>query len=82
MAKFLYSVLGISKQDCEKIEKAKEGYRFNVLEDMVINTIEAKKVSEAGENVPYYLIKDDIQELFRKDFYFMMSLSSKMCKFF
>lgn len=72
LAKFLYSVLGISKQDCEKIEKAKEGYRFNVLEDMVINTIEAKKVSEAGENVPYYLIKDDIQKLFREDFYFMI----------
>ena len=72
LSKFLYSVLGISKQDCEKIEKAKEGYRFNVLEGMVINTIEAKKVSEAEENVPYYLVKDDIQKLFREDFYFMI----------
>lgn len=33
---------------------------------MVINTIEAKKVSEAEENVPYYLVKDDIQNYLGK----------------
>jgi DNA phosphorothioation-dependent restriction protein DptG len=72
LARFLYSVLGINKQDCEKIERLKAGYRFNVLENMVINTIEARKVSEAEENVPYFWIKDDIQKLFRDDFYFML----------
>lgn len=72
LARFLYSVLGISQQDFEKIESAKENYRFNVLEDMVINTIEAKKVSDAEAVTPYFSVKEDIQKIFRDDFYFMI----------
>lgn len=72
LARFLFYVLGINEQDCERIESAKKEYRFNVLEDMVINTIEAKKVSDAEENAPYFAIKRDIQEIFREDFHFMI----------
>lgn len=72
LAKFLFSVFGINRSDCETIEKAKNKYRFNVLEDMVIKTIEEKKVFEAEKTVPYYCVKTDIQERFREDFYFML----------
>lgn len=72
LAKFLFSVFGVNEVDCNVIEKAKDKYRCNVLEDMVIKTIEEKKVSDADEKVPYYCIKTDIQEKFRKDFYFML----------
>ncbi len=72
LAKFLFSVFGINRSDCETIEKAKNKYRFNVLEDMVIKTIEEKKVFEAEKLVPYYCVKTDIQGRFREDFYFML----------
>ncbi len=72
LAHFLFSVFGMNQDDKEKIEDAKNQYRFNVIEDMVIKTIEEKKVTEAEEVTPYYCIKTDIQEKFRNDFYFML----------
>lgn len=44
LAHFLYSVMGISEEDCKKIEVAKSQYQFNVLEDMVIKNIESRNV--------------------------------------
>ena len=72
LAHFLYSVLGITEEDCKLIEEAKDKYRFNVLEDMVIQTMETKKVSEADVKEPYFCIKTDVQAKFRQDFYFML----------
>lgn len=72
LAHFLYSVFGITDEDCKAIEKAKDQYRFNVLEDMVIQTMETKKVTEAETREPYFCIKTDVQEKFRSDFYFML----------
>lgn len=72
LTKFLFSVFGINEADCKAIEKAKDQYRFNVLEDMIIKVIEEKKVSDAEESPPYYCIKTDIQEKFRNDFYFLL----------
>ncbi|MDD3138001.1 MAG: DNA phosphorothioation-dependent restriction protein DptG [Lachnospiraceae bacterium] len=72
LAHFLFSVFGVNKKDCDAIITAKNKYHFNVLEDMVIKTIETKKVSEAEKRQPYFSIKTDIQDRFRKDFYFML----------
>lgn len=72
LTKFLFSVLGVNDADCKTIKKVKDQYRFNVLENMVIKAIEKKKVSGAEERIPYYCIKTDIQEKFRKDFYFLL----------
>lgn len=72
LAHFLFSVLGVNQDDRNKIEEAKNKYRFNVIEDMVIKTIEEKNVSEAVEVNPYYCVKTDIQEKFRRDFYYML----------
>lgn len=72
LAHFLFSVFGVNEKDCEKITAAKNKYHFNVLENMVIKTIETQKVTEADPKNPYFAIKSDIQERFRKDFYFML----------
>lgn len=72
LAYFLFSVFGIDEDDCKQIEKAKDKYHFNVLENMVIKTIETKKMSDALHKEPYFLVKTDIHEKFRKDFYFML----------
>lgn len=72
LAHFLFSVFGVNQNDCKVIEKAKDKYKFNVLEEMVIKTIESKKVTEAEEKQAYFTVKTDIQERFRKDFYFML----------
>lgn len=49
LAHFLYSVMGISEEDCKKIEVAKSQYQFNVLEDMVIKNIESRNVCDYDE---------------------------------
>lgn len=49
LAHFLFSVFGINEHDCKQIEKAKDKYHLNVLENIVIKTIEAKKVSDASD---------------------------------
>lgn len=72
LAHFLFSVFGVSQDDRDRINEAKDHYRFNVMEEMVIKTIEEKKVSEAEEVRPYYCIKTDIQKKFRNDFYYML----------
>lgn len=72
LAHFLFSVFGINQKDCNAIEVAKNRYNFNVLEEMVIKTIELKKVTEADKKQAYFSVKTDIQERFRKDFYFML----------
>lgn len=72
LAHFLYSVFGINENDCAAIENAKSKYRFNVLEDMVIQTMENKKVSEAEAKEPYFCVKTDVQQKFKKDFQFML----------
>lgn len=72
LTKFLYSVFGLDETDCRTIEKAKDQYCFNVVEDMVIKTIEEKKFSDSDSIIPYHCVKTDIQEKFRKDFYFML----------
>lgn len=72
LAHFLFSVLGVNQDDCNAIVVAKDKYNFNVLEDMVIKTIESKKVTEADKKQAYFSVKTDIQERFRKDFHFML----------
>lgn len=74
LAHFLYSVLGVSSEDYDAVETAKDQYRFNVLEDMIIQTMENKKVSESETREPYYSIKTDIQKKFRDDFRFMLDM--------
>ena len=72
LAHFLYSVMGISEEDCKKIEVAKSQYQFNFLEDMVIKNIESRNVYEAEKKQAYFIVKDDIQELFKADFSYML----------
>ena len=72
LAHFLYSVLDVTEEDCKKIEEEKSKYRFNVIEDMVIQTMEEKKVTESEHKEPYYCVKTGIQNKFREDFYYML----------
>ncbi|GEM_PF-506128 len=72
LAHFLFSVFGVNQNDCKAIVAAKNRYKFNVLEDMVIKTIESKNITEAEKKQMYFLVKTNIQERFRKDFYFML----------
>lgn len=72
LAHFLFSIFAINDEDCKKIESAKKKYRFNVLEDMIIRTIEDKKIFDIEKKPLYFCVKTDIQERFKKDFYFMI----------
>lgn len=74
LAHFLFSIFGMDQSDCENIEREKNRYKFNVLEEMVIKTIEAKKVSKADRQMPYFAVKRDIQNRFKSDFYFMLEM--------
>ncbi len=74
LAHFLFSIFGMNEADCQKIENIKEGHRFNILEKMIIKAMEAKKVSEIDKYSPYFVIKTDIQNKFKDDFYFMLEI--------
>ena len=72
LARFLFSVFGINKSDCSKIENAKDKLRFSVLENMIINAIESKNEDESDFLIPYYQVKNNLQEKFKNDFYYML----------
>lgn len=72
LSQFLFSIFGMDESDCQKMKEAKNSYRFNVLEELVIKTIETKIVSDIGSRLPYFVIKTDIQDWFKEDFYFML----------
>ena len=44
-------------------------YKYNVLEELVIKNIESNKALEGGNRKEYFIIKNDIQERFKNDFY-------------
>lgn len=72
LAHFLFSVFGVNEEDCKVIEKAKDKCRFNVLEEIVIQTMESKNMSDADPKIPYFCVKTDVQNKFRKDFCYML----------
>lgn len=72
LAFYIYSVMNMNEDDCKIIEGAKSKYKFNVLEKMVIKTIENNKVTDAEPRVDYFKVKTDIQGLFKSDFAFML----------
>ena len=72
LAHFLFSILDMNDDDCKKIEDVKNTYKYNVLEELVIKNIESNKALEGGNRKEYFIIKNDIQERFKNDFYFML----------
>ena len=72
LAFFLFCVLGIDQKDCEIIKKAVSQYPYNVLEQMVVDAINATVSDQEKNEKNYYPIITDVQEKFKKDFYFML----------
>lgn len=72
IAEFLYCVLELNEQDKERIKKAEEEYPFNVLEEMVYNSLKVHEQDTLPEEERYFPVKKCIQEIFRKDFEFML----------
>lgn len=72
LAHFLFSVFGMDETDCKKIESLKRESKLNVLEEMVIKAIELTKVFDAEKAIPYFIVKRDIQNRFKIDFYYML----------
>lgn len=73
IAEFLYCVLGLDEQDKENIKKAGKCYPFNVLEKMMVDSIETHEEDVMPENVRYFKVKRSIQDRFKADFAFMLS---------
>lgn len=72
LALFLFSVLGINREDCQKIKVAINNYPYNVLEKMIVEVAENVKEREIRSIEPYFPIIIDVQKKFRDDFYFML----------
>ncbi len=73
IAEFLYCVLGLDNQDKERIKAAEKDYPFNVLEKMVVDSIETHEVQALSEDNKYFKVKRSIQQRFKEDFSFMLS---------
>ena len=75
IAEFLYCVLGLNNTDKENIKAAVEKYSFNVLERMVVDSIDTQNNEPKLKPEKYYPIINSIQEQFKADFAFMLSSS-------
>lgn len=73
IAEFLYCVLGLDEKDKANIEKAEKSYPFNVLEKMVVDSIEMKEADDLSKESKYFQIKRSVQSQFKRDFEFMLS---------
>lgn len=73
LAHFLLSVFGMNRQDCTKVESAIKKNKYNVLDEMIKGAIESKEQADIDEHASYFLIKTNIQNRFKKDFYFMIN---------
>ena len=73
IADFLYCVLEMDEQDRENIKEAEKKYPFNVLEKMLIESIETHEEEDMQEKDRYFKVKRSIQKRFKNDFSFMLS---------
>ena len=73
IAEFLYCVLGLDDCDKEHIIKAGDSYSFNVLEKMVVDSIETQNTEPKTRTERYYQIITSIQQQFKADFAFMLA---------
>lgn len=72
IAEFLYCVLGVDEQDKSNILDAESNYPFNVLERLVVDSIETKHNDTENDGERYYSVVRSIQSMFKKDFEFML----------
>lgn len=72
IADYLYCVLGLDENDKANIKNAEKDYPFNVLEKMVVDSIETRESDEATADAKYYPIKNSIKKQFKDDFEFML----------
>lgn len=72
LAGFLLDVFGIDENDCKNIDQAMKNYPYNVVEKMVVEAIQATKISMQGKKQAYFPIVVDVQKKFKEDFHFML----------
>lgn len=73
IAEFLYCVFGLDDSDKEHIMAAMDSYSFNVLEKMVVDSIETQISKPKPKTEKYYQIIRSIQKQFKDDLAFMLS---------
>ena len=73
IAEFLYCVLGLDCIDKDNIKVAGEKYSFNVLERMIVDSIDTQSNEPKLKTEKYYQIITGIQKQFKADFAFMLS---------
>lgn len=73
LAFFLFCVLGIDLDDCAVIKDAADRYNYNVLEQMVVDTIKSMATGEGEAERNYFMVVTSIKEKFKKDFHFMLN---------
>lgn len=73
IADFLYSVLGLDEQDKLNIKNAEKNFPFNVLEKIVVDSIQTYEVDSVPDEKKYFTVKRSIQSRFKDDFEFMLA---------
>lgn len=73
IAKFLYCILGLDNTDKENIKSAIDRHSFNVLERLVVDSIETHSNENTTNEEKYYQVIRSVQKQFKIDFAFMLS---------
>lgn len=72
LAFFLFCVLGLDANDYQNIKKAEENYPYNILEELIVQSVQAIPRGKDFQEKRYFPIIQSIQEKFKKDFEYML----------
>lgn len=72
VAYFIVCIMKMDVHEQKKILDVIRKHPYNVLEKLVVDHIESRKLKDEENEMPYYSIITDVQEKFKKDFFFMI----------
>ena len=73
LAFFVFSVLGLDDTDSRFIQEAIEKYPYNVMESLVVDSIESIQKEYYINEKKYFVVIKGIQEKFKCDFHYMLA---------
>ena len=73
IGEYLYCILDLNENDKANVKNAENQYSFNVLEKMVVDSIDVKVTENQTSTEKYFKVITSIQDEFKNDFEFMLS---------
>lgn len=73
LAFFVFCILGLDDMDCYFIQEARKKYPYNVMESLVVDSVESIQKERCISEKKYFAVINGIQEKFKSDFRYMLA---------